>query len=217
MESVKLRDLPLGSLFRYMDGTPKVYVLLSCAGSGLVADNPAEVRGPRPFQGLYSAAESRQEFEKLQVLPVVTQPAPHPVAQGEPVAWYVPWNDDGVPKVSLSMSKPDRWPSARPLVFGDFPQPVSEPSDEELIALWGMRSDGPDNHEILSYARAVLALRPSAPRAPLTDEQIDRAIAAERDALLDYIYEYGTNSEGVLRLVRKLARRAHGISQEVGV
>jgi len=52
------------------------------------------------------------------------------------------------------------------------PQPVSEPSDEELIALWGMRSDGPDNAEILSFARAVLALRPAVKAQPLTDERI---------------------------------------------
>ena len=66
----------------------------------------------------------------------------------------------------------------RPRAQGDA---VPEAGDADLIRLWGMRSDGPDNAEILSFARAVLALRPSAPRAPLTDEQIDRAIAAERD------------------------------------
>jgi hypothetical protein len=49
----------------------------------------------------------------------------------------------------------------------------------------------------------------SAPVAqPLTDEQIDRAVAAERDALLDHIYEHGTAAEGVIERVRKLARAA---------
>lgn len=43
---------------------------------------------------------------------------------------------------------------------------------------------------------------------PLSDEQIDAAVAAARDELLDHIYEYGTTSEGVLRLVRRIARAA---------
>jgi hypothetical protein len=33
-------------------------------------------------------------------------------------------------------------------------------------------------------------------RPPLTDEEIDKATAQERDALLDHIYEYGTAAEG---------------------
>ncbi|MFN8776141.1 MAG: hypothetical protein ACK5XV_05170 [Flavobacteriales bacterium] len=54
------------------------------------------------------------------------------------------------------------------------------------------------------------------PRHPLTDEEIDKAIAQERDALLDHVYEYGTTAEGVLRRVRRLARAveaAHGIEE----
>ena len=43
---------------------------------------------------------------------------------------------------------------------------------------------------------------------PLTDEEIDKAIAQERDALLDHIYEYGTTAEGVLERIRRLARAA---------
>lgn len=49
---------------------------------------------------------------------------------------------------------------------------------------------------------------------PLTEEEIDRATAQARDALLDHIYEYGTAAEGVLERIRKLCRaveRAHGI------
>ncbi len=43
-------------------------------------------------------------------------------------------------------------------------------------------------------------------RQPLTDEEIDKATAQERDALLDHIYEYGTAAEGVLERARKLCR-----------
>ncbi len=43
-------------------------------------------------------------------------------------------------------------------------------------------------------------------RQPLTDEEIDKATAQERDALLDHIYEYGTAAEGVLERTRKLCR-----------
>ena len=43
-------------------------------------------------------------------------------------------------------------------------------------------------------------------RPPLTDEEIDKATAQERDALLDHIYEYGTAAEGVLERIRKLCR-----------
>lgn len=68
----RLFDLPLGSRFRYQ-GKPTVYVLLSYADSGLVGDNPHNEGLRRPFQGLYSAAESRAEFEALMVefVPVV--------------------------------------------------------------------------------------------------------------------------------------------------
>lgn len=59
---------------------------------------------------------------------------------------------------------------------------------------------------------------PAAPRERLTDDWIDRTIATERDELLDHIYEYGTNSEGVMRIARKLVRtaieRAHGIGTD---
>jgi hypothetical protein len=68
----RLFDLPLGSRFRYQ-GKPDVYVLLSYADFGLVGDNPQNEGMRRPFQGLYSAAESRAEFEALMVefVPVV--------------------------------------------------------------------------------------------------------------------------------------------------
>lgn len=51
----------------------------------------------------------------------------------------------------------------------------------------------------------------------LTPAQIDRAVAAERDALLDHIYDHGTTAEGVMVRVRKLARAAiEATSQEGG-
>lgn len=67
----QLFNLPLGARFRYPGNEP-VYVLLSYADCGLVGDSPNN-EGTRPFQGLYSAAESRKEFEEMQVefVPVV--------------------------------------------------------------------------------------------------------------------------------------------------
>ena len=58
--------------------------------------------------------------------------------------------------------------------------------------------------------------QPAAARAPLTDAQIDRAVAVERDALLDYIYEHGTATEGIIERVRKLARAAVAASEKGG-
>lgn len=55
---------------------------------------------------------------------------------------------------------------------------------------------------------------PRSPRKPLSDEEIKFATFAERDDLLDHIYEYGTAAEGVLERINKLARAieaAHGI------
>lgn len=61
----KLIDLPRGSLFRYL-GRPGVYVLLDSSGNGLVGDAPSK-NGERRFQGLYSATETRAEFESIDV------------------------------------------------------------------------------------------------------------------------------------------------------
>lgn len=64
--------------------------------------------------------------------------------------------------------------------------------------------------ELVEHCKAIVAKR-----QPLTDEQIKAATSVELDALLDHIYEYGTTSEGVDRLVLKLSRaieRAHGIN-----
>lgn len=69
MTLVRLFDLPLGARFRYRSGDTRVYVLLSYADCGLVADEPKGATR-RPFQGLYSAADSRRAFEELEVIPM---------------------------------------------------------------------------------------------------------------------------------------------------
>lgn len=69
MSTHRLFDLPLGSWFRYV-GKPATYVFLGHQDSGLVGDAPDRCRRITPdrlFQGLYSAAESRAEFEALMV------------------------------------------------------------------------------------------------------------------------------------------------------
>jgi hypothetical protein len=92
------------------------------------------------------------------------------------------------------------------------PEPVQEP-----VEWWKRHGDGSVE---LNEARTVIAedaiatgRRPlifgdAAPpqRPPLTEEEIDKAVAQERDALLDHIYEYGTLAEGVLERIRKLCR-----------
>ena len=65
-----------------------------------------------------------------------------------------------------------------------------------------------------AFEQALKAYTAPPQRKPLTDEEIDRATAQARDALLDHIYEYGTAAEGVLERIRKLCRaveRAHDI------
>lgn len=67
----KLFELPLGSRFRY-SGRERTYVLLDRGGSGLVAHAPT---GPLQdvLQGVFSAAESPEEFRSMEVefVPVV--------------------------------------------------------------------------------------------------------------------------------------------------
>lgn len=41
---------------------------------------------------------------------------------------------------------------------------------------------------------------------PLTDAEMDAAIADARDALLDHVYEHGTVAEGTVRLARNIGR-----------
>ena len=54
-------------------------------------------------------------------------------------------------------------------------------------------------------------------REPLTDAEMDAAIADARDALLDHVYEHGTVAEGTVRLARNIGRaveHAHRIGSE---
>lgn len=63
----RLFELPLGSRFRYAHpAVKKSYVLLNRFDCGLVADAPNNEQG-RVFQGLYSAADSPDEFRQLMV------------------------------------------------------------------------------------------------------------------------------------------------------
>lgn len=79
----RLFDLPLGSRFRYVEHPEpeNTYVFLGHDGSGLVGDAPTDA-SRRPFQGLYSAAESRAEFEAM-VVEVV------PVVEAAPIAAHI--------------------------------------------------------------------------------------------------------------------------------
>ena len=68
----RLFNVPLGTRFQYLDDMAqgKTFVLLSHEDCGLVADFipvswPSESR--MHLQGLYSAAESRTEYETMQV------------------------------------------------------------------------------------------------------------------------------------------------------
>jgi len=62
-----------------------------------------------------------------------------------------------------------------------------------------------ERNEVVEALRTALAA--PAPE-PLTDEEIDAAIAKERDALLEHLYGPATDGPGVDKRVRKLARAA---------
>lgn len=63
---MKLFDAPLGTRFRYI-GKETIYVLLGHHGAGLIGDVIKPQKVGRQFQGVYSAFESRQEFEVAEV------------------------------------------------------------------------------------------------------------------------------------------------------
>ena len=94
------------------------------------------------------------------------------------------------------------------------PEPVQEPvgwmnpDDGRVIPAQTMRhareGGGASLSSVRSYTVPLGPIR--AQRPPLTDEEIDKATAQERDALLDHIYEYGSTAEGVLERIRKLCR-----------
>lgn len=61
--------LPLGSWFRYQDGS-QIYVLLDRSNRGVVAHANVDNLSEWAIQGLYSAAESASEFHSMLVEPV---------------------------------------------------------------------------------------------------------------------------------------------------
>lgn len=62
----KLVDLPLGVRFRF-PGNPDVFVLIDRHDTGRVVREP-DLNSPRPpFQGLYSATETAEEFREITV------------------------------------------------------------------------------------------------------------------------------------------------------
>lgn len=69
----------------------------------------------------------------------------------------------------------------------------------------------------LRLADACEMLMREREREPLTDAEMDAAIADARDALLDHVYEHGTVAEGTVRLARNIGRaveHAHRIGSE---
>ena len=79
--TTKLFDLPLGARFRYaqMEGTKAAYILLDRGDNGRVA-LVVDDTSPAAFQGVYSAAETPEEFRKMMVEFV-------PVQEVQPIAW----------------------------------------------------------------------------------------------------------------------------------
>jgi hypothetical protein len=62
----KLVDLPLGARFRF-PGNPDVFVLIDRHRNGIVVREP-DLNSPRPpFQGLYSATDTAEEFREITV------------------------------------------------------------------------------------------------------------------------------------------------------
>jgi len=93
----------------------------------------------RPTRGDLLLTEAADEITALRA------------AQGEPVAWQ--WLDtatfrEKIPPTAVVA----HW---RPLYAA--PQQRQPLSDRQCVALWADRSDGPENREIISYARAVEA------------------------------------------------------------
>lgn len=87
---------------------------------------------------------------------------------------------------------------------------VSEPSDEDIMRVARAHGTGgwQTLHDMMHFARAVLALRPAAPRAPLTDEQASALWQKHlRVSGLD-----GGSIHGGVELIRA-TERAHGIGQ----
>lgn len=78
-----------------------------------------------------------------------------------PEMWDAAWKSIGLPyraKLSLHEIKVlfDKFHAAMLAAAPQPPQPVVL-TDEQVVLLWGHRSDGPSTQEIVSFARAVLA------------------------------------------------------------
>jgi hypothetical protein len=91
----RLFDLPLGTRFRYLSGRADVYVLIDRGGCGQVAHAPIDDGTGKEFQGIYSAAESRDAARELvvEVVPVreVREPSYNGDqlhAPGAPFFWF---------------------------------------------------------------------------------------------------------------------------------
>ena len=73
---MRLRDAPLGTRFRYIDGHGSIFVLIGFHDAGLCADDQVPNPAGRQLQGVYSVAESRKEFDAMEaevLIPSTTQ------------------------------------------------------------------------------------------------------------------------------------------------
>ena len=104
----------------------------------------------------------------------------------------------------------------RTVLAAPAPEPVAwriVNQSPRLLTNW---NDGSPSAEIIKWSKNwninmeyAYAAPPAAPQPePLTDEEIDAAIAKERDALLEHLYGPATDGPGVDKRVRKLARAA---------
>jgi hypothetical protein len=78
---------------------------------------------------------------------------------------------------------------------------VADGPVEMLDNLWAAAEGKPLPHD----PGAGLPWSPPAPQ-PVADDDIDILTAKSRDDLMDFIYEYGTTSEGQQRFIRQIAR-----------
>lgn len=89
-------------------------------------------------------------------------------------------------------------------------QPLCMCKDRPASECPGEWEQGCDLGSNAAHVRVHEPAQPSgeSAQAEPSDAELDAATAKARDELLDFIYEHGTASEGVSRLVRKLARAA---------
>jgi hypothetical protein len=131
----------------------------------------------------------------------------------ERMAWLYKWasQDDGPAKTAWQKG----YEAARGVVKIHF----DEPPQQQEPPYWAVFEGGNvhdffttrEMAEEMAYYKGEHAtvgpLYTAPPQRPLlTEEELDQTTAQARDDLLDHIYEYGTNAEGVLERVRKLCR-----------